>query len=212
MQVYKHGFLTEEADVLPCVNPPPLTPSSTSSPAPSAPTLPTRLTARPMCFILDKNTPPDLMSVAIGARSASQGHIVYQVDEGDYRLIRGDNPGSGSSAEVLVYEPHIAASVFTFPDEDIKVLVRQNQRVNPDGTVGFVFDDVVVRPRIERTTGSAMKHASVTAAAVLGQPDIVLEGDVSIKSALKLLQGRRYALPFTRFYLEQVLTYCFVWL
>lgn len=127
--IFTHGFYTSEADVL--------------YPVPQSSTQPIF-----MSFIVDKNTPSIIIDIAIAFQVRDLGTIVYTVDEGDYYKY------GGGSASVLTFEPGISSTIFPFPSNnlDIKVLIRQNERLNPDSTIGFRPDTILYKKNTNTQT------------------------------------------------------------
>ena len=129
--LFEHGFVVSEASILQ-----PL----------SAPVGPIK--RRPMSFILDKNTPLEVMNIAIALQSRTQACIVIQAEKEDILV----QPGGDHR---LVWEPGILTTDFKLSElvegpnksasySDIVVQVRQNERFNPDGSVGLRADQLVV--------------------------------------------------------------------
>lgn len=129
--LFEHGFVVSEATLLQ-----PLT----------APIGPTK--RRPMSFIVDKNTPLEVINIAIALQSRAQAGIIIQAEKEDVMQTAG-------SENRLVWEPGLLTTDFKLSDlvegtnrpanySDIVVQIRQNERFNPDGSVGLRADQLVV--------------------------------------------------------------------
>jgi len=90
-----------------------------------------QLEAKPTVFIVDKYTPPGIVDLIVGLRSADLACFVHDL-KGDLIV----NPGS---IKPLIVEPGVSSSIVVFP-ESIRVSIRTNEIVNPNGTVGYLPD------------------------------------------------------------------------
>lgn len=147
---------------------------------------------KPLCFLVCRHTPQPVLDIAVALRSKGQAVFIYQAAEGDYQMKRPTgSPMPGS--EHLVYEPYVAASVFHLPGtEGMKVFVRQNEKVSPDGTVGFHPDAVVIPSRVGAGSPPVTPKGP-TAPVPNGIPTLPLaaESDAAIRIGVEFCTGRR---------------------
>lgn len=160
--LFEHSFVVAEASILQPLSITPPHPSNptqqggTASPqtAQSPKQIPLQKNSkrRPMSFIIDKNTPLEVVNIAIALQSRAQACIVMQSEQEDVLQL--------GSEHRLVWEPGILTTDFKLSDlverssptrtaaySDIVVQVRQNERFNPDGSVGLRADQLVVVSR-----------------------------------------------------------------
>eukprot|EP01130_Rhizamoeba_saxonica_P007945 TRINITY_DN3211_c0_g1_i2.p1 TRINITY_DN3211_c0_g1~~TRINITY_DN3211_c0_g1_i2.p1 ORF type:complete len:783 (-),score=164.02 TRINITY_DN3211_c0_g1_i2:8-2356(-) len=108
-QVFYHGMLTMDGEVL----------HANSN-------QPHQASIVPMVFVVDDKTPFRIMKIVIGLQSAGLCKILYHVEEKN--IIRENN-------NILVKEPCINSTIIQL--SNCTVYVRQNETVNPDGSIGF---------------------------------------------------------------------------
>lgn len=89
---------------------------------------------KPATFIIDKNTPPSIIDIAISLQSRGQACILYVLKQEDYIQYADDS--------LIFYEPNVKTTIFTFPipDWNLKIFIRQSERINPDSTIGLKPD------------------------------------------------------------------------
>lgn len=114
-----------------------------------------KVTANPMMhmtFIIDKNSPPNIINIASAIQASGRGSIIYVPEKEDYSRI--------DDGEIIFYEPSIKSRIFVFPsDPDLKIFIRQEEIVNPDSTVGLRPDSIITKVN-ERTSEHLYKLAS----------------------------------------------------
>lgn len=90
--------------------------------------------ARPWVFLINKFTPDSIIDLISGLRCANLTKVVFEKQEGDIDL-------------------ELGVPTFTLAlGEDLVVQVRKNQRLNSDGTLGFVPDLVVTTNEAQGAT------------------------------------------------------------
>jgi hypothetical protein len=114
-------------------NTPAATPNKSLFAVNAGPHLPTL--NKPLVFIIDQETPQGIVDIALAFKSQYKAGIVYQAVPDDCYI-------DEVTSEMYLHEPGIAISVVNLPPS-VKVFIRQNEKVNPDGTIGLRPDVVI---------------------------------------------------------------------
>jgi C-terminal processing protease CtpA/Prc len=187
---FQHGFYVHDAEILHRSAEPQI---SLSQPA-HALSSQGHVGQKPLCFLVSRQTPQPILDIAVAMRSRGLAVFVYQAEESDYRVRKSTGPSPAT--EYLVYEPYVSASIFHLPGTDgLRVLVRQNERVSPDGTVGFHPDSVVI-PGGRSSSQTAPPSSPGSAKAGVVSPPATsaapaFESDAAIRIGVEFCTGRR---------------------
>jgi C-terminal processing protease CtpA/Prc len=117
--------------------------TTTTTTTATTPTLPTL--DKTLIFIFDKNSPQGIIDIALSLRAQKNASIIYQVNAEDGMFDPDTN-------DFIPFEPGVSTTLLHLPF-DVEVSIRINEKLSPDGSVGFNPDFLIINnPKLPLST------------------------------------------------------------